>query len=113
MEQPGPSDYSFMRAAHEYPDPDYAAYVTRYPWREDDGYLPSALDGLPSESVKEISRPGNHGNHWNIGHEGGDVLDKDAQGPARVVTWDPDYQVSEADLTYLDFPPSMFKKPTF
>lgn len=99
MEQFRGSDYGLMSATHEYPDPDYAAYVTKYPWREDDGYLPSALHGLPSESLKEIARPGNHEGSWKAGQDGGEVLDNDAQSPTREVTRDPDYQLSEADVT--------------
>ena len=88
-----------MNAIHEYPDPDYAAFVTKYPWREDDGYLPSALHGLPSEFLGENPRPGDHGNGRKFGHDGGEILDGDAPGSARDVTWDPDYEVSEAGVT--------------
>ncbi|KAF6230208.1 hypothetical protein HO133_004547 [Letharia lupina] len=88
-----------MFATHEYPDPDYAAYVTKYPWREDDGYLPSALHGLPPESLEEISRAGVYSSPQKAGDDGGEVLDSVAHGPAKEVTWDPDYQESEAGLT--------------
>lgn len=93
------SDYGLMTPTHEYPDPDYAAYITKYPWREDDGYLPSALHGLPSRSLKETARTGNHEGLWKAGEDEGEVLDNDAQSPAREVARDPDYQVSEADVT--------------
>ncbi len=88
-----------MPATHEYPDPDYAAYATKYPWREDDGYLPSALHGLSSESLEDISPPGNYGSPWKAGKEGGEVLDGHARVPSRELTCDPDYQVSEAGVT--------------
>ena len=99
MEQFAQSDYGLMQATHVYPDPDYAAYVTRYPWREDDGHLPSALHGLPSESLPEISRPGQHGSSWKAGDDKGEVPDSGTQEFAREVRWDPDYQVSEAGVT--------------
>lgn len=99
MEQFDQSDYGLMFATHEYPDPDYAAYVTKYPWREDDGYLPSALHGLPPESLEEISRAGVYSSPQKAGDDGGEVLDSVAHGPAKEVTWDPDYQESEAGLT--------------
>ena len=99
MEQFALSEYSLMQTTHEYPDPDYAAYVTQYPWREDDGYLPLALHGLPSESLEEISRPGNHGDPWSVRHIRGEVVDSDAQGLATEVAWDSDYQMSEACAT--------------
>lgn len=95
MEQFGPSDYR----RHEYPDPDYAAHVTRYPWREDDGYLPSALHGLPPESLENISRPANYGIPWQGRDDRDETLDIDAQGSGREVRWDSDYQVSEAGVT--------------
>lgn len=103
MEQSDQPEYGLMHAdaAHEYPDPDYAAYVTKYPWRGDDGYLPPALHGLPSESLENNSRPGNHGNTWKPGHNGGEIHESDAPGPAGDMTWDPDYQMSEAGVTYL------------
>ena len=82
-----------MYPIHEYPDPDYAAFVTKYPWREDDGYLPTALHGLPPESLEENPRPGDHGNG------GGEILDVGAPRAARDGTWDPDYEVSEAGVT--------------
>ena len=93
MENSGQSDYDLLYATHEYPDPDYAAYVTKYPWREDDGYLPSALQGLP------FSQRGYHGNTWKRGYDGGELLGSDAPGADRDVTEDPDYQVSEACVT--------------
>ena len=99
MERLGQADSGFMHATHEYPDPDYAAYATIYPWREDDGYLPSALHDLPSGSLEGVSRYGNDGRPWTIGDDGGEVRDSDAEGPAREVTCDPDYQVSEAAVT--------------
>ena len=99
MEQVTHSEYSFMHTTHEYPDPDYAAYVTKYPWREDDGYLPSALHGLPSESLEEISRPGNHGGPWKARHDRREVVGSDAQALAADVAWDSDYQFSEACVT--------------
>lgn len=99
MEQPEQSEYDPMHATHEYPDPDYAAYVTKYPWREEDGYLPSALLGLPSESLEENLPSLNYDNTWKIGREGGEIVDSDAPEPARDGTWDLDYQVSEAGIT--------------
>lgn len=103
MEQSNQSEYGLVHAdaAHEYPDPDFAAYVTKYPWREDDGYLPPALHGLPTESLQNSSCPGNHGNPWQPGPNGDEILERKALGPARDVAWDPDYQVSEACVTYL------------
>ena len=88
-----------MPDMHEYPDPDYAAHVTKYPWREEDGYLPSALHALPFESFEQNARPGNSGIIRRFGHDGGEILDSDAPDPARDVMWDPDYQVSEAGAT--------------
>ena len=99
MEQLGQSDYGLRPTSHEYPDPDYAAHVTKYPWLGDDGYLPSALHGLPSKSLKEIPRPGKYASSWKAGDEEGDALDSDVRAPAREVMWDPDYQVSEAGVT--------------
>lgn len=99
MEQFDQIDIGLTHTTHEYPDPDFAAYVTKYPWREDDGYLPSALHRVPSESLEEISRSRNDDRPWRAGDDEDDVLDSDAQGPAREVTWDPDYQVSEASVT--------------
>ena len=93
MERFVQSDYGFIPTTHEYPDPDYAAFITQYPWRENDGYLPSALHGLPSESLDEIPRPG------KCGDDGGELLDSDAQDTPKGVTWDPDYQMSEAGVT--------------
>ena len=99
MEQFGLSDHSLMPTTHEYPDPDYAAYVTKYPWTEDDGYIPSALHDLPSEFLRETSQPGNHGDPWKPRHGRGDVVDSDAQGFSPNVAWDSDYQLSEAGVT--------------
>ncbi len=96
MEHSGLFEYG---PTHEYPDPDDAAYATKYPWREEDGYMPSALHGLPSQSLEEVSRAGNYDDPWRGGHDGSEVLDSDAQGPVRDVRWDPDYQVSEAGVT--------------
>ena len=99
MERFGRSVNGLVPATHEYPDPDYAAYVNKYPWREDDGYLPSALHGLSSESLEDVSRPGNYSSPWKAGEDRGELLDGDARGLSREVTWDPDYQVSEAGAT--------------
>lgn len=99
MEQFDQSEHSPIHATHEYPDPDYAAYVTKYPWREDDGYLPSALHGSSSETLKVSQWAGNYGSSWKAGDEESEVLDDDTQRPARDVTWDPDYHVSDAAVT--------------
>lgn len=99
MEQFGQSSYGLIPASHEYPDPDYAAHATKYPWLGDDGYLPSALHGLPSGSLEEIPRPGNHGSPWKAGDDRGEILDSNARGPAREVTWDSDYQLSDSGAT--------------
>ena len=99
MEQSEQSVYDLMHPTHEYPDPDYAAYVTKYPWREEDGYLPSALHGLPSELLEENLWSGSHVNTRKIEYDRGEIVDSDAPGPANDVRWDPDYQVSEADVT--------------
>lgn len=99
MEQFGLSDYALIPATHEYPDPDYAAYATKYPWREDDGYLPSALEELSSKSLENPSPSGSDGGHGKADEQEGEVLDFDIQRPAREATWDPDYQVSEASVT--------------
>lgn len=93
MENSVQPDYDLMYKTHEYPDPDYAVYVTKYPWRQDDGYLPSALHGLP------LSRPEYHGTSWKCGHDRDETLDDDGLGPDRDVAEDPDYQVSEACVT--------------
>lgn len=99
MEQFGHSDYGSIPATHEYPDPDYAAYATKYPWREGDGYLPPALQGSSSKSLEEPPRPGSDGGPWKAGEDEGEDLDLDVQDPSREVTWDPDYQVSEGSVT--------------
>ena len=101
MEQVEQSEYDLMHSTHEYPDPVYAAYVTKYPWREEDGYLPSALHGLPSESLEENLPSVNYDSARNFGHDGGEIVDSDVPEPARDVTWDRDldYQVSEAGVT--------------
>lgn len=99
MEQSEQAEYDLMHATHEYPDPDYAAYVTKYPWRGEDGYLPTALHGLPPESLKENLPSVTYDSARNFGHDGGESVDSDAPEPARDVTWDLDYQVSEAGLT--------------
>ena len=99
MEQPEQSEYDLMHATHEYPDPDYAAYVTKYPWREEDGYLPSALHGLQSQTLKENLPSLNYDNTRKFGREGSEIVDSDAPEPVRDVTWDLDYQESEAGIT--------------
>ena len=88
-----------MPATHEYPDPDYAAYATKYPWREDDGYLPLALEDLSSKSLEGPSRSGSDSGSGKAGEDEGEVLEFDAPGPAREATLDPDYQISEASVT--------------
>ena len=99
MEQFGHSYYDIMPATHEYPDPDYAAYATKYPWREEDDYLPSALEGLSSKSLEAPSRPGSDSSPGKAGEDEGEVRESDVPGPAREATLDPDYQVSEASVT--------------
>ena len=95
----GQSEHSPTHITHEYPDPDFAAYITKYPWREDDGYVPPALHGLPPASLGgfspriKYSSPGK-----DIDYQG-EIFDSDAQGPARELTWDPDYQVSDPGVT--------------
>ena len=94
--------YGPLHAIHEYPDPDYAAYVNKYPWREDDYRFPSALpalNGLSSSPLEKISPPRDYGHPRKAGLDNCEIVDRVVQGPARDLTWDPDYQVSEADLT--------------
>ena len=40
---------------HEYPDPDAAAYITRYPWARDDDYVPT--DPMHNINIAERSSP--------------------------------------------------------
>ena len=99
MEQFDQAEHSPMHVTHEYPDPDYAAHVTKYPWREDNGYLPSALHGSPPETLKESLWAGKYGISRRAGDEESEIPDRDTQGPSRDVTWDPDYHVSDAAVT--------------
>lgn len=101
MEEFSQSNYGLGPISHVYPDPDYAAYVTKYPWLGDDGYIPSALHGLPSKSLEEIPRSGSYESPWKAGDDESEFIDSVAQAPAKEVTWDPDYQVSDAVVTYL------------
>ena len=84
-----------MHATHEYPDPDYAAHVTKYPWTEEDGYLPSALHGLPANSLEKNLPSAGYDHARRFGHDVAEIVDSDAPEP----TWDLDYQVSEAGVT--------------
>ena len=91
---------------HEYPDPNTAVYITRYPWvRDDDDYIPAALrqdlsmagKAITQRAVSPTTREGSHG------------LSMDAslftQDPG--VDFDPDY-VSSVDITrYLVFDPNL------
>lgn len=99
MEEFSQSNYGLGPISHVYPDPDYAAYVTKYPWLGDDGYIPSALHGLPSKSLEEIPRSGSYESPWKAGDDESEFIDSVAQAPAKEVTWDPDYQVSDAVVT--------------
>lgn len=99
MEQFGHSYYGRPPATHEYPDPDYAAYATKYPWREEDDYLPSALEDLSSKSLEVHSRPGSDSGLGEAGEDEDENLEFDVQRPAREATLDLDYQVSEASVT--------------
>lgn len=99
MEQFGLSDYGLTPTTHEYPDPDYAAYTTKYPWREDDGYLPSALEDLSSKSLGNPSRSGSEGGAGKADEQDGGILQSHIQEPAREAMWDPDYQASVASVT--------------
>lgn len=97
MSQSERSEYDLLHVTHEYPDPDYAAYVTKYPWTEEDGYLPSALHGLPSESLEENLSSAYYDDARGFGHDGAEIVDSDIPEP----TWDLDYQVSEAGVTWV------------
>ena len=85
---------------HEYPDPDYAAYVTRYPWvGEDDGYMPSGLRSQPQSSWRHDS-PDNDGldqsEARSMDHPGFADDDGFFEGG---MTFDSDYQASDAYVT--------------
>ena len=95
----GQPEHSPTHVTHEYPDPDFAAYASKYPWREDDGYLPSALHELLPESLGGFSPPTKYSSPGKDGNDRGEIFDSEVQDPARELTWDPDYQVSDPGVT--------------
>jgi len=86
MEQYGESSYDRWSPAHEYPDPDCAAYVTKYPWfGEEDDYVPPRLASGP-----EGAWPGNFQDQPTA---------RGYQSPSwagpRETLFDPDYEASD------------------
>lgn len=86
MEQADDSNHDWWSPAHEYPDPDSAAYITKYPWfGEEHDYVPPPLpngpDGAWQGSFQD--EPTAHGcqSHFWATH--------------RETVFDPDYEASD------------------
>lgn len=86
--------------SHQYPDPDYASYATKYPWGgEDDGYVLSALRDKNHESWEE-----REGEPSKSHFQGGEIISTYSkydlpQGSNNDMAFDPEYQVSESGAT--------------
>lgn len=81
---------------HEYPDPDYAAYVTRYPWVGDGGesgypeppHEPDRLWGGRSQlHDRSTLHPAEDG-------DSDEYVDR-FPSPNKEITFDPDYRASD------------------
>ena len=98
-QQSSPSGQGPGHVIHEYPDPDYAAYVNKYPWREDNGHILSALHDLPLQRSEKVAPPGNYDGLRRAQHDGSEAFNRNTQWPAMDATMDHDYQMSEAGVS--------------
>lgn len=100
MEQVEQLNSRLLATTHEYPDPDYAAYVTKYPWaRDDDDYIPSGLQRSPRRAYRD-GLEGNLDSALSQVHDDTiDALNSQYLGTDEDMTIDPDYQASDNVVT--------------
>lgn len=101
MEQLGGYDRDPSPPTHQYPDPDVAAYFTRYPWAgEDDGYVPSSLRNWPRSPWRGDIQHDDHGLGPGATTDmNGQDFDHDSHLYVGETSFDPDYEVSDASVS--------------
>lgn len=85
---------------HQYPDPTDVAYANRYPWAGgDDGYMPSGLRSQPQSSWRETSPDCDESDQSEARSTRNQNYAEDSQPFHGALTFDSDYQASDANLT--------------
>lgn len=96
MEQDKWSSYGHLPTLHEYPDPDYAAYVTKYPWvGREDGYVPPELQDQASGIWNGASLAIDRFDRTTVRDRHVDDCSDHLMGPDKEELFDPDYHMSE------------------
>ena len=91
------STYGAWSAVHEYPDPDYAAHVTQYPWAGDELEHVQPFSPTKYDAVCNAGSPSSSGSNHSFASDRQLTEYLDGQTGLQMVTelFDPDYQISD------------------
>ena len=94
MDQDQESNYGVWNTVHEYPDPDYAAHVTQYPWAGSEYIQPDSLNRYGGTWDAVSSSSSESDRSINSDRQLPEYLDGRAGLRMVPEVFDPDYQTS-------------------